>query len=465
MNGETSVPRPPDLASAAGHPLHDALLDSRQRWQDLVAAAADLAFETDAAGRLTFVWPDPVLGWAAEALIGRPAEALLAPSPSRFNPFRPDAPLRRHRAWLRRQDGAQCCLSFSVIPVRDAEGRITGARGIALDTTETDGQDRAVAAALRRGEVIDHILWQMRQEVLAPRMMQAVLGSLMNAVGAEGAAVVDSLREDPQAALLHQAGLGVDAALSACLDLLRGATDAPVAGVTAEQRPILTCPSYTRFGERIGLALWRPAGGRPWDAEEQMLASSAAGIVRVVLEHESIQREMARQARTDPLTGLMNRRAFLDEMSKRISRLDREGLPGTVMFVDLDNFKLLNDRCGHEVGDAALKIAADLLRRTVRPADLVARLGGDEFALWLDGADPFTAAERAEGLRVHGPQELGAALPEGADMTLSMSIGIAGRAARSGEDEDSLLRRADLAMYEVKRAGRGHWLVSQDPPI
>jgi diguanylate cyclase (GGDEF)-like protein len=95
----------------------------------------------------------------------------------------------------------------------------------------------------------------------------------------------------------------------------------------------------------------------------------------MVLEHEAIQREMAKQARTDPLTGLLNRRAFIEEMARQIDRLDREGLPGKLMFADLDNFKPLNDGLGHEAGDEALRRVAKLLRDTVRPTDLVARLG------------------------------------------------------------------------------------------
>ena len=123
------------------------------------------------------------------------------------------------------------------------------------------------------------------------------------------------------------------------------------------------------------------------------------GVIRMVLEHEAIQRELARQARTDPLTGLLNRRAFMEEAGRRIDRLDREVIPGTLIFMDLDRLKPLNDRLGHEAGDAALMLTADLLRRTFRPTDLVARLGGDEFALWMDGSDELTAAERAESLR------------------------------------------------------------------
>ncbi|MEJ1974683.1 MAG: GGDEF domain-containing protein [Acetobacteraceae bacterium] len=147
-----------------------------------------------------------------------------------------------------------------------------------------------------------------------------------------------------------------------------------------------------------------------------------------------------------------------------MERLDHEDLTGTLLFVDLDNFKLLNDTCGHEVGDEALMLAASLLRDTVRPTDLVARLGGDEFAAWMDGSDAMTAAERAERLRLNAPSVFARALPPAATR-LSMSIGIAARRPGSGEDIDSIMRRADMAMYEVKRTGRSHWRVSQDEAL
>ena len=121
----------------------------------------------------------------------------------------------------------------------------------------------------------------------------------------------------------------------------------------------------------------------------------------------------------------------------------------------------MNDRLGHEVGDQVLVRTADILRNTVRPSDLVARLGGDEFALWLNGADHMTAAERAEHLCAEVPQRAARDRRRrraGADM----SIGIATRAAGSEEPIDSLLRRADQAMYEVKRTGRGHWRVAAE---
>ncbi len=446
-------------ASPAGWlmgPLRTVLLESRQRWRDLVTLAADFAFETDARGCLTFLMPDPVLGWRVNALLGRPAASLLVElaGAAVADPFAPTGVSRRQRVWLRRGDGGTSCILLSAAPLLDRHGRPIGARGIGTDITEQDGQDARLAATLRRGEVIDHILWRMRQEIMAPRMMRAALEALANALGAEGAAVVGFVNGAP--ALLHETGTGAQALLAAFGALLEEADPCGTAVARNDPRPVLAASCRTRFGDLAEVVLWRAADGRAWDQDD--LAASAASIVRVVLEHEAIQREMASQAMTDPLTGLLNRRAFLAELPRHIERLDRESLPGTLIFTDLDNFKPVNDCLGHDVGDQLLRHGAELLRRTFRPTDLVARIGGDEFAIWLNGADHMTAAERAEQLRVEAPRSFAALA--GSAGTIAFSIGIATRQPGSGEDVEELMRRADLAMYEVKRAGRGHWRVS-----
>ena len=454
------------LAPRAEHVLRDALLDSRARWRDLVTLATDLAFETDAWGRFVFLSPDPVLGWPAATLLGQPAELLLSDIGGQhgFNPFRPTVPVRRRRAWLRGPNGASICLAFAAAPLLDSEGQIIGARGVGQDMTEQDGYDAQIAAALRRGELLDHILWRMRQEVLAPRMMEAALEALVTALGAEGCAVIDLVGDGTAPKVLHEIGGVIPEVIQAAVALATGGSQEPGQSVTADGRRVLVCPSETRYGEQAAFALWRASGGREWDADEMVLTSSSTAIIRVILEHEAIQREMARQARTDPLTGLLNRRAFLDEIGRRIDRLEHEALPGTLMFVDLDHFKALNDRRGHDAGDEALCISAGLLRQTVRPTDLVARLGGDEFAMWLDGADEFSAAERAESLRIEGPRAL-SHLSDADAAVLTMSIGIATRWPGRDEDLEMLLHRADQAMYEVKRSGRGHWRVSRAEKI
>jgi diguanylate cyclase (GGDEF)-like protein len=448
--------RPPVRTEAT---LRSALLDSRQRWRDLVTMGADLAYETDEWGRFVFVIPEPSLGWSAATLIGQPAELLLVGGVggTGFNPFRVTAPVRRKRVWLNRADGSAALFAFSAAPLFDSESRIVGVRGVGVDWTEYDEYQGRVATALRRGEVLDHILWRMSQEVLAPRMMQAALDTLMNALGAEGAAVID-LNGPDGTALVHRAGGATEEVLPKATSLLAEATG-PTDATDDDGRPVLVAVCHTRFGAHAGLALWRSPGSRGWDHEDKLLVNSAASLIRMVLEHEAIQQEMVRQARTDPLTGLLNRRAFREEMARRIDRLDRDDQPGTLMFVDLDHFKFVNDRLGHEVGDQVLQRTANILRNTLRPSDLVARLGGDEFALWMDGADHMTAAERAERLCQDVPREL-CEIAGTEEPTPTVSIGIASRASGSGEPVEGLIRRADRAMYEVKQTGRGHWRVA-----
>jgi diguanylate cyclase (GGDEF)-like protein len=451
-----AIPPAPETDATLRH----ALLDSRQRWRDLVMGSVDLAYETDAWGRFVFVMPDPALGWATTTLVGQPAELLLEGGicVNGFNPFRVTAAVRRRRTWLKRADGSPVMLAFSAAPLFDAQGRIVGTRGTGVDWTEFDDHEGRVAATLRRGEVLDHILWRMGHEVLAPRMMQAALDALMNAIGAEGAAVIN-VRGEEGPVLVHRAGGGAGELLAEASALLATA-NGPMAATAKNGRPILVAICHTRFGANAGVALWRSPGSRGWDEEDSLLLNAAASLIRMVLEHEAIQQEMARQARTDPLTGLLNRRAFLEEMARHIDRLDREDLPGTLLFADLDCFKSVNDRMGHEIGDQVLMHTASILRNTVRPSDLVARLGGDEFALWMNGADHMTAAERAEHLCTAVPHEL-REMTGDSGPTPTMSIGIATREVASHEPVDNLLRRADQAMYEVKRSGRGHWRVAR----
>ena len=472
---------PPTLAPAnlplsgfaGADSLRGALLDSRQRWRDLVTVSADFAFETDAWGRLIFVIPDPALGWSSASLIGQPAERLLVEGAG-FDPFRVTAPVRHRRTWLRRGDGGSACLTIAAMPITDRTGAVVGVRGLGVDMTEADAQGARMAAALRRGEVLEHILRRTSHEVLAPRMMKAALESLVDAVGAEGAAVVLDVGESGMSRIAHHAGQGAERMRPTLSAMLPVSPDHLGQATGIDGRPVLMAGCETRFGAFGGIAVWRTARGhdpaedvgagiRAWDQDDRMLLLTATNVIRMVLEHEAIQREMHRQARTDPLTALLNRRAFMEELERHADRLDRDDEPGTLMFADMDHFKAVNDAMGHEAGDRVLVAAADLLRRVVRPTDLVARLGGDEFAVWMNGVDHMTAAERADVLREALPREIAELLGPDAPR-VGMSIGIACRRGGGHEPLDSVIRRADMAMYEVKRHGRGHWRVSLEDP-
>jgi diguanylate cyclase (GGDEF)-like protein len=156
----------------------------------------------------------------------------------------------------------------------------------------------------------------------------------------------------------------------------------------------------------------------------------------------------------DPLTGLPNRRLFMERMEHAIARSDRMRTPFSVLYLDLDGLKAINDRTGHETGDELLVAVAKRLKMSLREVDTPARLGGDEFAVLLEEADLNGATLTAERLSRTFADEL---TIEGADEPIALSIGIATR--ENGETLDQLLGQADAAMYAAKASGTGQWQV------
>ncbi len=172
---------------------------------------------------------------------------------------------------------------------------------------------------------------------------------------------------------------------------------------------------------------------------------------RDVTEQSTIKAQYIHQAFHDPLTDLANRALFLYQVGHALSRATRLGQSAAVLFLDLDNFKTVNDSLGHAAGDRLLVDAARRLASCVRDSDLIARLGGDEFAVLVDDADEMTdvlqIAERIASSLAR-PFMLG-----GKEVFVSASVGIARTAA--GETSDELVRNADVAMYVAKTRGKG----------
>ncbi len=161
----------------------------------------------------------------------------------------------------------------------------------------------------------------------------------------------------------------------------------------------------------------------------------------------ALQRER-RLARTDALTGRANRREFSTLGRQSLAQATRQQTPVTIVFIDLDNFKVVNDGRGHKAGDALLMRVADEMRRHVRGGDIVGRLGGDEFAMLMPGMDCASAGRYVEELR----QRLLAAMDE-ADWPVTFSIGVANYPTAPA-DLDTVLAVADGLMYEAKHGGR-----------
>jgi diguanylate cyclase (GGDEF)-like protein/PAS domain S-box-containing protein len=204
--------------------------------------------------------------------------------------------------------------------------------------------------------------------------------------------------------------------------------------------------------------VYRADGTRIWISENAHVvrdSSGAAlfyeGTVQDISERRRHQEELERQANHDMLTGLPNRILLADRVEQGIARAGRLGYNLAVVFIDLDNFKFINDSLGHGAGDELLKEIAERLRLCVRNSDTVARLGGDEFVLLLGGH--FRASTVISQLK-RVLTEIGRpVLLSGREFHVGASLGVA-MYPGDGEDSDTLLKHADTAMYAAKNSGR-----------
>ncbi len=186
----------------------------------------------------------------------------------------------------------------------------------------------------------------------------------------------------------------------------------------------------------------------PIETADGLLVASS---IRDITERKQAEARLLQQANFDDLTGLPNRSLAADRLPQAMARVRRTRKSLALMFLDVDNFKNINDTLGHAVGDQLLIEIAQRLSRCVRDDDTVARLGGDEFLIILDGLDSLTASEVvAEKIldSLSRPCSL-----NGRELFLSASIGITGY-PEDGEQADVLMRNADAAMYRAKEAGR-----------
>lgn len=177
-------------------------------------------------------------------------------------------------------------------------------------------------------------------------------------------------------------------------------------------------------------------------------------LLRAWGRRDVADRMLEAMAATDPLTGLLNRRGFARAAHPAITRARRQEQPVSVAMFDIDRFKPINDRFGHEAGDAVLRDIATSLRTELRAGDLLGRMGGEEFALVLPDTDPEQAAVVAERM-CEAVRRL-VRHPAGAPSAVTLSGGIA-QVGRGGEAEIALeraLREADGALYRAKEAGR-----------
>jgi len=314
-------------------------------------------------------------------------------------------------------------LLITKFPLADADGQFSSVGSIGLDITEHRRRDQMMRLTFDKSPIpMARLAWRdgRAAEVLdANRSLAALLRT-------SGKDLVGSRLER----FLHPDERGVE--------LLSLDGD----GRTVHKRELrLTVPGVEES--------WVMASGSV--VEPDLGEAFALLTLEDVTARRLAEHTLTHQARHDALTGLLNRYALIDRLEGALGRLWRESSYVAVLFCDLDGFKHLNDTLGHRAGDQMLVIVADRLRTVTAPEDTVARLGGDEFVLISEGlASPGQASLLGDRIRAAMRAPFGI---DGREYGLTVSVGISATTDPQARAED-LLRRADLAMYRAKDAGR-----------
>ncbi len=430
--------------------LRSALVESRQRYKDLVECSSDFAWETDGDGRFVFVSPKGVLGFPPDQLVGRPAREFIMPDAERPDrlPFESDQPTEDLVMWMRGADGSASCIEASSLPLFDANGNWCGVRGISRDITASRAVDMALETARRRERTLDTILRSISTE-LDPR---AMLSTAANAIHhALDEATCWILRFDDEGKAYVAASMPDGAPVAAEIDeaaanLIEHRDESGADPIKIGAALFGATQYATTTNGAVAVAR---ATGSDWSEGDRHLLSGVVGQLGLAIEQLANQEKLELLSRTDGLTGLLNRRAFDDEVQRRLRHSVRNGRPATLFFVDLDHFKAVNDAHGHSTGDTALRAVADLLVKSCRGGDILGRVGGDEFAVWLDETNADGGRAKAEALV--SDESFRANVPVVEGHPFALSIGMAVFDPASGESLEQLFDRADKAMYEAKR--------------
>lgn len=436
--------------------LRAALIESRQRYKDLVEAASDFAWETDAEGRFTFISAGGALGYSADELVGTYARDLddsgLAGGES---PFTTRLRVREAETWVRQPDGEPACILATALPLFDSDGEWRGARGLCRNITAERRHEARLAVDRHRERLLAYILGILRDEMDPAMVLSAACSALVPALPATGAAIYRAGSGGNLSCAAQSGELPEDLDMETLIRRIsHGESEVEIVQEHGGGKGIL-------FGRATGfqeawngvLCLWRAGTVESWSAEDRSLLSEIAGQIGLTNRQLARQEELETLSSTDALTGLHNRRSFLSELERRSSRRAAWRGGAALFFIDLDNFKAANDRHGHQHGDFVLMTVARILRDLTRSRDLVARLGGDEFALFVE--DIGLTSARHKGM------EVCRAVADLRDLSgddahpLGCSIGIAYCRPDRDERVGDIVERADRAMYGVKRRGKG----------
>ncbi|RJS95078.1 EAL domain-containing protein [Salinisphaera sp. Q1T1-3] len=422
------------------------LLQRHQRIQRLLRNVTDVLYHADAQGRIRWISDSvtDMLGYSPRELQDYPLEKLLADPAHDLRHLLDSERIERRPIRVIRRDGSYAWLLVSVRRLDNAAGVTTGSEGICRDGTRLIETQRQLDVEKERAQVT-----------------LAALGD--GVVTTDSRGMVDFANPAAQQILMSREDQLVGRHFDEVCKLQDAEQNQPVTGLIDEVLDSGVTRDPTRTLRVKGEKARRES--RRWvTINVSPIHASADGaegtvvVLRDVTRLYRVSRELTYQANHDSLTGLLNRRAFEQQLSSIIENVGRENRRHALCYIDLDQFKLVNDSCGHHAGDAMLRQLASRIGAELRGGDILARLGGDEFGLIMKNTTLETAehvAERLrvwiEGFRFHW---------QGRIFRLGASIGLVVIEADSVSAAE-LLRQADTACYVAKERGRNHVQVYQ----
>lgn len=447
--------------SSLEHNLRAALMDSRQRFKDLVEISSDFAWEVDKKGQFIFVSQRGAVGYDPDELIQKNCNDIVLKRDRKkaLNPFMSKTRLEHEEVWVIRPEGEPACLMVSCVPLFNEDNEWVGARGVCRDITGERERDAALARAYHRDQLLAYIVKTIRDEVKPENMLSAAANATARALSANGCQIY---RFRQGSGLVADSTFGtIPDEIEDLFEKLENLGENEVGFY--QKKGWLAIYSATRYRQTVNgaICLWREDVRGAWNDDDKILAIDVANQLGIANEQITGHEKIVELSRTDALTGLLNRRAFFEEeLPRHIDRLKYKNAPAALIYVDLDHFKLVNDVHGHQKGDEVLRILRDFLLKHVRPGDAVARLGGDEFAMWLDDITFETAYNRCE--RIIKESEMFREHSGVPEKPLGISVGLAMFDPASDETVESMINRSDAAMYEAKRGGRGKFTVAPE---
>jgi diguanylate cyclase (GGDEF)-like protein/PAS domain S-box-containing protein len=421
--------------------VEEALRSSEAKFRGLFESIAEGVYQSGRDGRLRSVNPAfvSIVGYdSAEELYALPSVAMLYWNPADRAEFvrriESEGEVRNAEVRVRRRDGQQAVVLENARAVRDAAGRIVGFEGTIANITERKRAEQLIFAEKERAQVTlqsigDAVIStdaEGRIEYINPVAERLTAWSLEEARGRLVAEVLNLVNEDTREPIENP---------------LLCALGRSERGTPADQSVLIT-----RSGHEVAI---QESAAPICDRQGRVIG--AVIVFHDVTKERRLTRALSYQAKHDALTGLINRREFDNRLHTAVQSAQRGEGSYALLYIDLDQFKVVNDTCGHQAGDRLLRDVTGLLQTRVRASDTIARLGGDEFGVLLEGCTLEQATRIADGVRqairdyrfVWGASTL----------SVGASVGVVQITAGT-QNVASVMSAADIACYAAKDDGR-----------